>query len=171
MAGGLWQQLLPWFPLQQQFFIFPRVKRKNIKGGKGGAEVLVWIYTEIYIVEWASLFLVLFDICQNHWNVSQSAGSGRCWLGMAASHWHMDWCISKGCCLFMFWVVEMHFKRGLGGVRRIEIVLNGSSISHELIRFESSCLRSINWTGNSIQFAIRWKCSEWNCVLWLHQNR
>lgn len=132
---------------------FHEFKEKNIKGRKGGAEVLVWIYTEIYIVEWASLFLVLFDICQNHWNVSQSAGSGGCWLGMAASHWHMDWCISKGCCLFMFWVVEMHFKRGLGGVRRIEIVLNGSSISHELICSNHLvCARLIELESYSVRY-------------------
>lgn len=93
------------------------LKKKYQGRLKGGAEVLVWIYTEIYIVEWASLFLVIFDICQKHWNVSQSAGIGRCWFGMAASHWHMDWCISKRCCLF--YVLEKHFKK------RVRCIIKG----------------------------------------------
>lgn len=92
---------------QQQFFIFPCVKRKESKERwEWRLNLSLNIYRNIYTVERGLRLLdFLFDICQNHWSVSQSAWSGWCCIEMAASHWRRNWSWSvKISCLVVFWV-------------------------------------------------------------------
>lgn len=92
---------------QQQFFIFPCVKRKESKERwEWRLNLSLNIYRNIYTVERGLRLLdFLFDICQNHWSVSQSAWSGCCCIDMAASHWRRNWSWSvKISCLVVFWV-------------------------------------------------------------------
>lgn len=90
---------------QQQFFIFPCVKRKESKERwEWRLNLSLNIYRNIYTVEGGLRLLdFLFDIFQNHWSVSQSAWSGCCWIIMAASHRRRNWsCSVKISCLVRF---------------------------------------------------------------------
>lgn len=100
---------------QQQFFIFPCVKRKESKERwEWRLNLSLNIYRNIYTVERGLRLLdFLFDIFQNHWSVSQSAGSGCCRVEMAASRWPRNRsCSVKISCLVVFFpfvcVIELH---------------------------------------------------------------
>lgn len=126
---------------QQQFFIFPCVKRKESKERwEWRLNLSLNIYRNIYTVERGLRLLdFLFDICQNHWSVSQSAWSGCCCIEMAASHWRRNWSWSvKISCLVVFWVlfpfvcvIELHLSHSREKMLEWEcltkVIYNGSS--------------------------------------------